>query len=92
LPRGWYGSALKESRDVARWVFAIQLALNLAWSFIFFKFRNPAFAFAEIVLLRIAIAVTILKFANVSVVAAWLLVTYLMRVTCAARLTSQYGG
>ena len=67
-------------------VFAIQLALNLAWSFIFFKFHNPALAFAEIVLLWIAIAVTILKFAYVSEIAAWLLVPYLIWVTYAASL------
>jgi benzodiazapine receptor len=72
--------------NVALRVFAIQLALNLAWSFIFFKFHNPALAFVEIVLLWIAIAVTILKFADVSGVAAWLLVPYLIWVTYAASL------
>lgn len=67
-------------------LFAIQLALNLAWSFIFFKFHSPGWAFAEIIALWVAIAATTLKFAGVSSVAALLLVPYLIWVSYAAAL------
>jgi len=70
----------------ALWLFAGQLALNLAWSFIFFKFHEPGWAALDIVLLWLAIAVTIFKFADVSIVAAYLLVPYLLWVTYAAAL------
>jgi benzodiazapine receptor len=39
-------------------LFAIQLALNFAWSWIFFGMHQPGWAFMEIVTLWIAIAAT----------------------------------
>ena len=77
---GWQGG------DGALTVFGIQLALNLAWSFVFFKFHLTGWAFAEIVLLWAAIAVTIVKFAPISTAAALLLVPYLIWVTYASAL------
>ncbi|HYP26583.1 MAG TPA: TspO/MBR family protein [Blastocatellia bacterium] len=77
---GWHGS------DGALTIFGIQLALNLAWSFIFFKFHLTGWAFAEVALLWVAIAVTIVKFAPISTVAALLLVPYLLWVTYASAL------
>ena len=77
---GWQGS------NGALTMFAIQLALNLAWSFIFFKYHLTGWAFAEIVLLWTAIAVTMAKFATVSMVAALLFVPYLVWVTYASAL------
>ncbi len=67
-------------------IFAIQLALNLAWSFIFFGFHQPGLAFLEIVLLWLAIAATVLMFFQVSAVAASLLIPYLLWVSFAAAL------
>lgn len=75
-----------EANSVALWLFVIQLALNLAWSFIFFKYHSPAWAFVDIALLWIAILATAMKFAGVSAVAALLLVPYLIWVTYAASL------
>ena len=37
-------------------LFAVQLVLNIAWSWIFFGLHQPGWAFAEIVLLWLAIA------------------------------------
>lgn len=76
----------REGWQAALTLFAIQLVLNLAWSFIFFRFHNPGWAFAEIVLLWIAIAATAISFAPVSKVSAALLVPYLVWVTYAAAL------
>lgn len=57
-------------------MFAVQLALNGAWSVLFFGFRAPGFALVEILLLWSAITVTIAWFRPVSRTAALLLVPY----------------
>ena len=67
-------------------IFAIQLALNLAWSFIFFGFHQPGLAFLEIVLLWLAIAATVLMFFQVSEVSASLMIPYLLWLSFAAAL------
>lgn len=66
--------------------FTVQLALNLAWSGLFFGLRQPGWAFADIVLLWAAIAATIALFSRVSLAAAWLLVPYLAWVSFASLL------
>jgi tryptophan-rich sensory protein len=70
----------------ALWLFAIQLALNTLWSFVFFGAENPGLAMAEIVVLWVAIAATIWTFRPISSAAAWLLAPYLAWVTFASCL------
>lgn len=67
-------------------LFLVQLALNAAWTPLFFGLRRPGLAFAEILLLWLAIAATLLAFRPVSRGAAWLLVPYLAWVSFAAVL------
>jgi tryptophan-rich sensory protein len=67
-------------------LFLAQLALNAAWTPLFFGLRWPGDAFAEIVLLWLAIAATLVAFRPVSRVAAWLLAPYLVWVSFAAAL------
>ena len=67
-------------------VFAVQLALNVAWSFVFFRARNPTAAFAVIIALWLAIAATIVIFWPIDAIAAELLVPYLGWVTFASFL------
>lgn len=67
-------------------LFAIQLALNVAWSWIFFGFHRPDLAFLEILLLWLAIAATMVAFFDRSQLAGWLLIPYLAWVTFAAVL------
>jgi len=55
-------------------LFGIQLTLNAMWSVLFFGFRNPGVAFAEILLLWVAILATIVVFARHSNWAAALLI------------------
>lgn len=77
---GWMGS---------RWALSIffgELALNLGWSGIFFGSRLPGLAFAEIVVLWLAIAFNILVFYWLYLPAALLLVPYLLWVSYAAYL------
>lgn len=92
----WKRTGWQESNG-ALTLFAVQLVLNLAWSFIFFKFHRPDLALLEIILLWAAIAATILKFAPISKGAALLLAPYLAWVTYAValnfaiwRMNSQY--
>jgi tryptophan-rich sensory protein len=66
--------------------FGLQLVLNTAWSWIFFAWRQPGWAFVEIVALWIAILMTILTSAKVDRIAAYLLVPYFLWVTFAASL------
>lgn len=66
--------------------FAVQLALNLGWSALFFALRRPGLAVVEIVVLWASIALTIVVFVPVSGWAALLLVPYLAWVTFAAAL------
>ncbi len=67
-------------------LFALQLLLNVAWSALFFSAHLPGAAFAEIVLLELAILAAIVAFRPVSRAAAWLLVPYLLWVGFAAAL------
>jgi translocator protein len=76
-----------ESRTALILFFA-QLALNLAWSFLFFGARSPGLGLIEIVFLWLAVAATIFAFAFRSRVAAFLMVPYLVWVSFAAALNA----
>jgi len=67
-------------------LFLLQLMLNVAWSALFFRLRSPGPAFAEIVLLWLAILATALEFWRAVPAAGWLLLPYLMWVGYAAAL------
>ena len=70
--------------------FLIQLALNAAWSWLFFGWHRIDWALIDIVLLWIAIVATIVLFARQHRGAALLLVPYLLWVTFAAALNFSY--
>lgn len=67
-------------------LFLVQLALNAAWTPLFFGLHWTGVAFAEILLLWLAIAATLLMFRSVNRVAGWLLAPYLAWVCFAAVL------
>jgi len=69
-------------------MFLVQLALNVFWSFLFFKLQSPTYAFVEITVLWIAIALTIVAFFRISRPAALLLIPYIVWVSFAAVLNS----
>ena len=69
-------------------LFAVQLALNFAWSFIFFNAHRLGMALADIVLLWLAIAATIAAFAFIDSLAAWLLAPYIAWVSFATLLNA----
>jgi tryptophan-rich sensory protein len=78
--KGWEGAA------VPMVLFAVQLALNFAWSWIFFGLHSPGAAFIDIVFLWVAILATTVAFWQCSTLAAILFVPYLVWVIFAAVL------
>lgn len=67
-------------------LFMVQLGLNLAWSWIFFKQHSLGRALAEICLLWAAIGATTLVFCSAAPGAAWLMAPYWAWVSFAALL------
>jgi len=67
-------------------LFLVQLGLNVVWSPLFFRWHLLGAAFADIILLWLAILATLLAFWRVSPTAGWLLLPYLLWVTYAAAL------
>lgn len=67
-------------------LFAVQLALNAAWTGIFFGLRRPGAAFVEICCLWALILLTLISFWRVSPLAGVLLIPYQLWVTFAAFL------
>ncbi len=76
------------ARLAALSVFALQLALNFAWTPLFFRFHMLRAALAEIVLMWISIGATVLLFSRLDSVAAWLLAPYWAWVTFATVLNA----
>ena len=73
----------------AQLVFGLQLALNTAWSFVFFGSRDPRGALVVIVLLWSAILATIIEFGRIRPAAAVLLAPYLAWVSFASVLNAE---
>ena len=74
------------ARRSALLIFATQLVLNGAWSFLFFGLRSPGWAALEIVLLWSSIVATMLAFSRIHRLAAALLLPYLAWVSYAMAL------
>jgi len=77
-------------RPIALVMFAIQLALNLAWSPVFFGLHQITAALWVIIALDVAVVVTILLFWRVRKLAALLLLPYLAWVLFATVLTWEF--
>lgn len=85
--RVWRKTGLREGR----WplgLFAAQLALNLAWSFIFFGAREPGWALIDLIVLWVLIAMTTSAFWKLDTWAGVLLLPYLVWVSFAGMLNA----
>lgn len=82
----WRQSRKGKAVGLALTLYGIQLALNLAWSFIFFGARRPFWAMVEIVPLWCFIAATMVQFYKVSRTAGALLIPYQLWVSFATAL------
>jgi len=78
----------KEAVKNALLFFAIQLALNALWSFLFFGLENPMLAGLEIIILWLMIFETYIKFSKINRIAGYLLIPYLMWVSFASILNA----
>jgi tryptophan-rich sensory protein len=75
-----------QARRNALGCWGFQLALNAAWSWLFFGFQKPGLAFVELISLWLLILATLISFARIDRLAAALLVPYLLWVTFAGAL------
>jgi len=66
--------------------FAVQLALNALWSYLFFGLHNPMLAGLEIIILWLMIYETYIQFAKINKIAGYLFLPYLAWVSFAAVL------
>jgi translocator protein len=69
-------------------LFYVQLALNFAWSLLFFGLHSPALALVDIVAMWVLILLTLLAFWKTDRRAGWLLVPYLAWVSFASVLNA----
>ncbi|MFH1946757.1 MAG: TspO/MBR family protein [Candidatus Magasanikbacteria bacterium] len=66
--------------------FYTQLGFNVIWSYLFFGLQNPLFAFGEILVLWVAIALNIILFWRLDKRAGLLLIPYILWVSFAVLL------
>ena len=66
--------------------FAVQLALNALWSYLFFGLKNPMLAGVEVILLWLMIFETYSKFVKINKIAGYLFIPYLLWVSFASVL------
>ena len=71
-------------------IFLVQLALNFAWSWIFFKQHWLGVALIEVIVMWVAIGATILVFRESSKIAALLMIPYLAWVSFASLLNAGF--
>jgi tryptophan-rich sensory protein len=82
----WKSNAEARVKKMAVLAFAVQLALNFCWSFIFFKMQEPGWALVEIIALWSAIVWMIVVFTRARSVTGWMLAPYLLWVSFAVLL------
>lgn len=75
---------------VAMSLFGLQLALNLAWSWLFFAAQRPDLALVDIVALDLAVFATGWAFRRHDRLAAWLLVPYACWIAFATALNADF--
>ena len=83
----WTGDFPGKVKQTAMIFFAVQLLLNMLWTFFFFYLQKPFLGLIEILILLVFIILTIWKFYSLRPAAAYLLVPYLLWVGFASVLT-----
>jgi tryptophan-rich sensory protein len=83
-------SAASPLRTGALALFLLQLALNLGWSWIFFRQHLLGWALVEVVAMWAAIGVTTLVFARLAPWAGWIMVPYWAWVSFATLLNAAF--
>jgi benzodiazapine receptor len=70
----------------ALWIYGIHLVFNGLWSFLFFGFKNPGLAFAEIIVLLTLIMITTIIFWRINSWAGIMMIPYIIWVSFATYL------
>lgn len=70
------------------WLFFVQLAVNFAWSYLFFEFHQPLIALIDIAILWVLVFLMIRQFHRHSPIAGWLQAPYLAWLSFAAYLNA----
>lgn len=86
--RVWLSDARFSGTRLALVYFFVQLALNLAWPFLFFGLRSPGLGLAGILALWLMLALTTHAFFGRDRIAGWLMLPYLAWVSFAAALNA----
>ncbi|MCP8688241.1 TspO/MBR family protein [Marinobacterium sedimentorum] len=81
----WRCGGLRANRQALR-LFLVQLAFNALWSWVFFAWHSGLWAFVEVIVLWSLIVATLVSFWRVRLLAAVLLLPYLLWVSFAAAL------
>jgi len=81
----WQSRSMPNAK-IALVFYGVQLALNALWSILFFGLKNPALAFAEILILLALILATTFLFWRINMWAGILLLPYIAWVSFAAFL------
>ncbi len=79
-----------QARNLAIGLFLVQLALNFAWSFIFFYSKMIGPALIEIIVLWLSIVIMMVLFYKIRPLAAWINIPYLLWVSFATALNAAY--
>jgi len=82
----WNASSERRNPGRAIAIFAVQLALNILWSYLFFALRSPRLGLIEIIAMWVAILATIISFSKILKTSALMLVPYLIWVSLASYL------
>jgi translocator protein len=85
---GWVRSPDRRTRTVLLGLLALNAALNIGWSTLFFAFHRPDWAILEVGFLWLSIAMLALHLRPHAPVAAWCLAPYLVWVAFAAALNA----
>ncbi|MGD9491916.1 MAG: TspO/MBR family protein [Bacteroidales bacterium] len=85
----WIKPRIKE-RTIAKIFYLIQLALNFAWSFLFFYYHDIALALIDIIVLDIVVVIMLLKFYRLKPIAAYLNIPYLLWILFATALNAAF--
>ncbi|MDO4731371.1 MAG: TspO/MBR family protein [Clostridia bacterium] len=70
----------------ALWLYAVQLAVNFIWPFIFFNAQQYLIAFIWLIILWILVLLMIIKFYKIDRISAYLQIPYIIWLTFAAYL------
>jgi tryptophan-rich sensory protein len=82
----WTTASRDEDKRKIIYVFAVNLILNVFWSFMFFYLQNPAYAFVIIILLWLSILRMVFVLYKIDKKASYLLIPYLLWVAFASVL------